>query len=187
MDGGPGAVHGYDGYQNGESITTLGSAAKSDVEEEEIRFPWFYRRYEFAPDLSGAGKWRGSPGVYWEIENKGGEAMMSTGNSLGETTQGAGALGGYPTPFNRCYVTRKRKKIPHRAGRIYPIYSGDILTKISSGGAGVGNPAEREPEKVLEDVIKEFVSVEAARNIYKVVIDADKLAVDYKATQKLRR
>jgi N-methylhydantoinase B len=187
MCGGPGAVYGYDGYQGGEILTTLGSAAKADVEEEEIRFPWFYRRYEFATDLSGAGKWRGSPGVYWEIENKGGEAMMSTGNSLGETTQGAGALGGYPTPFNRCYVTRKRKKIPHRAGRIYPIYSGDILTKISSGGAGVGNPAEREPEKVLEDVIKEFVSVEAARNIYKVVIDADKLAVDYKATQKLRR
>jgi N-methylhydantoinase B len=187
MDGGPGAVYGFDGYQNGESITTLGSAAKSDIEEEEIRFPWFYRRYEFKPDLEGAGKWRGSPGVYWEIQNKGGEAMISMGNSQGETTQGAGAMGGHPTHFNKCYVTRGNEQIPYRAGRIYPLYPEDILTKICSGGAGVGNPSEREPEKVLEDVIKEFVSIESARDIYKVVIDPDKMTIDYVATQELRR
>ncbi|MFC1845989.1 hydantoinase B/oxoprolinase family protein [Chloroflexota bacterium] len=186
MDGGPGAVYGYDGYQNGESVTTLGSAAKSDIEEEEIRFPWFYRRYEFETDMEGAGKWRGSPGVYWEIENKGDEAMISMGNSQGETTQGAGVMGGYPTPFNRCYVTRGNEQIPYRAGRIYPLYPGDILTKICSGGAGVGNPIERDPEKVLEDVIKEFISIESARDVYKVVINPDKMTVDYEATQKLR-
>ena len=186
MDGGPGAVYGYDGYQNGESITTLGSAAKSDVEEEEIRFPWFYRKYEFHPDLCGAGKWRGSPGVYWEVQNEGGEAMISMGNSQGETTQGSGELGGYPTPFNRCYVTRGKEQIPYRAGRIYPLYPKDILTKICSGGAGVGNPIEREPEKVREDVVKEFVSIEQARDVYKVVLDPKTLEIDRKATQALR-
>ena len=187
MCGGPGAVYGYDGYQGGEIITTLGSAAKADVEEEEIRFPWLCRRYEFIPDLCGAGKWRGSPGIYWEIQNEGGEAMMSTGNALGETTQGAGELGGYPTPLNRCYVTRKGEKIPHRVGRIYPIYPNDILTKIVSGGAGVGRPVEREPEKVREDVIKEFVSVKQARDIYKVVIDPVSKEMDEKATRRLRK
>jgi N-methylhydantoinase B len=186
MDGGPGAVYGYDGYQNGESITTLGSAAKSDVEEEEIRFPWFYRRYEFYPDLSGAGKWRGSPGVYWEVQNEGGEAMISMGNSQGETTHGSGEQGGYPTPYNRCYVTRGKEQVPYRAGRIYPVYPKDILTKICSGGAGVGNPIEREPEKVREDVVKEFVSLEQARDIYKVVLDPKTLEIDQKATQALR-
>jgi N-methylhydantoinase B len=186
MCGGPGAVYGYDGYQGGEIITTLGSAAKADVEEEEIRFPWLYRKYEYAPDLCGAGKWRGSPGVYWEIQNEGGEAMMSTGNGLGETTQGAGALGGYPTPFNKCYVTRKGEKIPHHVSRIYPLYPDDILTRISSGGAGVGKPTEREPEKVRQDVIKEFVSPEQARDVYKVVLDPSTFEIDQEATLSLR-
>lgn len=186
MCGGPGAVYGYDGYQGGEIITTLGSAAKADVEEEEIRFPWFYRKYEFAPDLCGAGKWRGSPGIYWEIQNEACEAMISTGNALGETTQGAGALGGYPTPFNRCYVTRKGEKIPYLVSRIYPLYPNDILTRICSGGAGVGNPIEREPEKVRKDVIKEFVSIEQARDVYKVALDPNTFEIDQKATQNLR-
>lgn len=186
MCGGPGAVYGYDGYQGGEIITTLGSAAKADIEEEEIRFPWFYRNYEFAPDLCGAGKWRGSPGVYWEIQNEGVEATMSTGNALGETTQGPGALGGYPTPFNECWITRNGEKIPHKVCRIYPIYPGDILTRLSGGGAGVGDPSERDPEKVREDVVKGFVSIKAAQEIYKVVIDPNNLEIDWGSTRKLR-
>ena len=186
MCGGPGAVYGYDGYQGGEIITTLGSAAKADLEEEEIRFPWLYRRYEYVPDLCGAGRWRGSPGVYWEIENQGGEAMMSTGNALGETTQGAGALGGWPTPFNRCYITRGGERIPHHVSRIYPIYPGDILTRLSSGGAGVGDPAEREPDRVREDVVKELVSLEQAREVYKVALDPSTLEIDREVTRSLR-
>jgi N-methylhydantoinase B len=186
MCGGPGAVYGHDGYQGGEIITTLGSAAKSDVEEEEIRFPWFYRRYEYVPDLAGAGKWRGSPGVHWEIENEGGEAMMSTGNGLGETTQGAGALGGQPTYFNHCHVTRDGEDIPHHVSRIYPLFPQDILVRVSSGGAGVGDPAEREPERVREDAVKEFVSLEQARDLYKVVLDPATLEIDQKATLALR-
>lgn len=186
MCGGPGAVYGYDAYQGGEIITTLGSACKADVEEEEVRFPWLYKRYEYYPDLCGAGKWRGSPGVYWEMENEGEEATITIGNSLGETTQGPGALGGCPTPLNRCHVTRGEEKIPYLVGRIYPLYPNDILTKICGGGAGVGNPIEREPEKVREDVIKEFISIEHARDVYKVVLDPKTFEVDEKATNELR-
>ena len=38
--------------------------------------------------------------------------------------------------------------------------------KLSSGGAGVGDPRERDRGKVLEDVRNEIVSLEAARGIY---------------------
>ena len=66
------------------------------------------------------------------------------------------------------------------------MYPGDILTRLSSGGAGVGNPIEREPEKVREDVIKEFVSIKAARDIYKVAINPKTLEIDREVTQVLR-
>jgi len=45
---------------------------------------------------------------------------------------------------------------------------------------------EREPEKVREDVLKEFVSIEQARDIYKVVLTPDNLEIDYEATKSLR-
>lgn len=186
MCGGAGAVYGYDGYQGGEIITTLGSAAKANVEEEEIKFPWRYRRYEYVPDMSGAGKWRGAPGVHWEIENEGDYATITIGNSLGETTQGPGALGGEPTPFNRCVLSRGEERIPYYCGRIYDIQPKDIITRVSGGGAGVGSPLERDPEMVRTDVINELVTIEGARNTYKVVIDPVTKEIDYEQTKLLR-
>ena len=66
------------------------------------------------------------------------------------------------------------------------VKTGDVLVKHSSGGGGVGNPAERDPELVREDVENEFVSLENAKEIYRVVIEPDTLKVDHQATKALR-
>jgi N-methylhydantoinase B len=58
---------------------------------------------------------------------------------------------------------------------------GDVLVKLSPGGAGVGDPWERPPELVAMDVKNEKVSVEAARLIYGVVVDAASLKLDENA------
>ena len=63
---------------------------------------------------------------------------------------------------------------------------GDILIKHSSGGGGVGNAAERDPEMVRKDVHNGLVSFEAARDIYKVAVDPKTFKVDEAATKKLR-
>jgi N-methylhydantoinase B len=54
------------------------------------------------------------------------------------------------------------------------------------GGAGVGNPLERDIEAVREDVRDGLVSVESARDDYGVVIDPQTLEVDESETNKLR-
>ena len=41
------------------------------------------------------------------------------------------------------------------------------------GGAGLGDPREREPELVRQDVLDELVSVQQAREAYGVAIGAD--------------
>ena len=66
------------------------------------------------------------------------------------------------------------------------IKEGDIIIKQSSGGGGVGDPSERDPEMVLEDVINELVSVEAAREIYKVAIDLENRTILGDETKELR-
>ncbi len=53
-----------------------------------------------------------------------------------------------------------------------PIARGDLLTIITGGGGGYGDPFERDPERVRQDVLEGLVSPEAARDLYGVVFDA---------------
>ena len=87
-DGSGGAVTGYDGYQAVSTLTALGAAHRDNVEEMEVRVPWRALRWEFVPDFSGAGKWRGGPGLHWEAFNEGSDGQMATGSSDGDVVQG---------------------------------------------------------------------------------------------------
>jgi len=62
--------------------------------------------------------------------------------------QGPGQHGGEPTPLNKVYVIQEGKKTQIKDPRL-PIQfkHGDHFIIMSGGGAGVGNPSERDPEK----------------------------------------
>ena len=64
---------------------------------------------------------------------------------------------------------------------------GDILRIETVGGGGCGHPFDREPERVLRDVLGGFVSAESARKDYGVVLSADGERVDEAATETVRR
>jgi N-methylhydantoinase B len=185
-DGGAGGVYGHDGYQGTISLTTLGSVNRGNVEELENRFPWRCITYEFAEDTSGAGRWPGGSGIHWEWLNEGSDAGMATGSGEGETTFGPGAQGGESTPPQQAWIRDGEELIPVRSHRMYQIRSGQILYKVSGGGAGVGDPKEREPEKVQRDVRDGFTSLARAREVYGVVLDPATLAIDHEATRRLR-
>jgi len=79
-------------------------------------------------------------------------------------------------------VGDKAGYIEHAAGEHYEYHYG--------GGGGWGDPLRRSPERVLEDVLDEYVSVEGARRDYGVVLTGSlehlTLAVDHAATARLR-
>jgi N-methylhydantoinase B len=62
------------------------------------------------------------------------------------------------------------------------------MVSFTAGGAGYGDPLERPPELVREDVLDRKVSEEAARNEYGVVLFPSKedIFVDMNATEELR-
>jgi N-methylhydantoinase B len=182
-DGGAGAVAGYDGYVG---AVVMGAVQRGNVEEEEVRFPWRMVVYEIAPDLEGAGRWRGAPGTIWESLNEGGDVGMATGSSDGDLTQGPGALGGEPTPLSKTYVRHAGELKLARSHRMHRVLTGDSVLKLSGGGAGVGQPEERDPEKVREDVSNGLISLERAHTVYKVAFDSDTLAIDQAQTKMLR-
>ena len=63
---------------------------------------------------------------------------------------------------------------------------GDLLFGFSGGGPGYGDPLDRDPELVIEDLKKSVISDWTARQIYKVAYDPERRKVDATKTQQLR-
>jgi N-methylhydantoinase B len=64
--------------------------------------------------------------------------------------------------------------------------AGSTVWMHGPSGGGWGDPLAREPERVREDVLEGFVSLDAARDDYGVVLDPGTLLVDGAATEALR-
>ena len=71
-----------------------------------------------------------------------------------------------------------------------PLPDGAITAYQYGGGGGFGDPFLRNPAAVLEDVLDEYVSIQAARDRYGVVLtgslDAWNVCIDEAATAALR-
>lgn len=71
--------------------------------------------------------------------------------------------------------------------QIHPVMADQsIIVGLSTGGTGYGDPLDRLPSSVARDVVKQLVSVEVARDVYGVVVDADTGRLDEDATASLR-
>jgi N-methylhydantoinase B len=93
-----------------------------------------------------------------------------------------GLSGGKPGARAQFLVNGK----PGNSYGLTQLKPGDVVTIDAAGGGGHGNPAEREVERVLSDVMESYVTVEQARKAYSVVIDPMTLKVDEEETRKLR-
>jgi hypothetical protein len=70
---------------------------------------------------------------------------------------------------------------------VQPFLQGETFYVPVGGGAGYGDPLERDPEAVLKD-LREGIGTEwSARNIYRVAYDAESLRLDREGTEALRQ
>ena len=104
-----------------------------------------------------------------------------------------GLHGGNDALANRFSVVRENGSIEKLStgktiGHVTLNVGDGFLVEVGGGG-GFWNPLERDPERVLADVCSGYVSVEAARRDYGVVIfhSGRKFELDVKATRELRR
>ncbi len=63
--------------------------------------------------------------------------------------------------------------------------AGSSVVVETAGGGGWGNPLDRDPASVRSDVLDEFITVDAARDDYGVILKTDK-TIDEAATASLR-
>jgi N-methylhydantoinase B len=52
------------------------------------------------------------------------------------------------------------------------LHPGEVFSLDTPGGGGLGNPLERDPQRVLNDVRNGYVTPDKAREAYRVVIDS---------------
>jgi len=185
--GGQGAMHNQDGMDAVQCHMT--NTRNAPVEVIESVYPLRIRSYGLVPDSDGPGCFRGGLGMRREIE------VLSERTTLTVSTdrsrlQPWGAFGGASGGNSSCLVESdghieklEYSKMTRKVNR------GDVVTIITPGAGGWGDPFTREPQRVLRDVVEGFISSERAAECYGVVIR--KVAsrgyeVDTPATGRLR-
>lgn len=154
----------------------------------EIRFPVLVEKHVLnIQGGAGHGRHRGGFGVVQEYRLLADEAAFTTAiNRTRVPPWGVG--GGQNGTTNIMIIIREGKEIL-RTGKImnFKLKKGDIVSIRSGGGAGWGDPLERDPHLVSSDVRNGFITVNEALDIYKVVLDAHTAEVDQSATDELRK
>ncbi len=188
--GGWGALYDRDG-QNASFCINDGDTHNTPVEAGEGRAPIFVAYRKLRQDSGGPGKFRGGLGVSQEVR------LLSPGSVLSAMERSLcapwGLHGGKDALANRFSVVRKDgsvQKLPtgKTVGHVM-LEAGDGFLVEVGGGGGFWNPFERDPQQVLADVQSGYVSLEAARRDYGVVINQEgrRFELDVKATNKLRQ
>jgi len=187
MDITEGAYGGRLGSDGMDAVDTLYANTRNNpIEDIEAHYPLRVVRYELCTDRSGAGRWRGGLGSIREVEFLSRAHMSLEGD--GNRHAPWGAFGGYPgTPGDVVYVTRDGTEVglPSKLQSRWA-EEGDRIRTVSPCGGGYGDPLERDPQKVLDDVLDEFITLESARATYGVAIDPRTKQVDHQATAALR-
>ncbi len=163
-----------------------GDVRNGSIEGIELKCPVLVESRERRRDSGGAGLNRGGLGIDLKVRNfvEGRwNLQQPRRNKCPPWGLWGGKIGG-----TAAYLLKQKGDADYRmvdASR-YPVPADSVVTVRTGGGGGWGNPIERDPERVRQDVIEEFVSREAARDQYGVVL-SDKGAVDEAATRALRQ
>ena len=157
-----------------------GNCRNTPVEIFETLFPFRVLSYGLNRDSGGAGRRRGGLGTRRDLLVTGGEvtvSMMMDHVKTGALGLFGGASGGLGGVWVRRAAERELLTFPQAFGVVSPskfadvaVREGDRIRIDSAGGAGYGDPAERDAELVLADVRAGFVSAEAAAREYGVAI-----------------
>ncbi|MBW2056150.1 MAG: hydantoinase B/oxoprolinase family protein [Deltaproteobacteria bacterium] len=185
-----GATEGFDGLPHMFAPCIMGNMGYEFIETFELAVPNIVWEISAARDSGGPGKWRGGVSVGQRIQPVNHEMLLIYA-ATGYTNRPFGLYGGLAGSSDDHWIvdhhTGKRLRHLSSAGNA-TVGPDEEWVAVTSGGGGYGDPAERDPEAVRADVRDGFVSLEAARDIYKVVINTEPelFEVDYAATEKLR-
>lgn len=151
--------------------------SNAPAEMIEREFPVAIEEFSYVPNTGGAGKYRSGLAVVRSYRLLADEAETQVRSDRQEVMAYGvqGGKVGTPSELHLYHPNGEHLRLPGRAA--FTMHKGDILKSITAAGGGWGNPSERDPEQVLEDVINEKFTIDYARKEYGVVIDEETMSL----------
>lgn len=184
---------GYGGNRENDGASCMATSYESNVrftpiEIIETEYPMRFRAFEPRPDSAGPGRQRGGVGFRREYEALAASDVTYSGSN--HDTNAKGVAGGHDAATGDCRRLGSDGQLREKLETIQrlTLKNGERLQINRPGGAGYGDPTNRDPDAVLEDVKKGFVTPRAARTQYAVAVTEtpDGYEIDSKTTQQLR-
>ncbi|ADU51655.1 5-oxoprolinase (ATP-hydrolyzing) [Thermaerobacter marianensis DSM 12885] len=186
-------VGGWGAFEGGDGQDALINSVNGDfrnlpVEVLETKYPILVRRYSLRPDSGGPGRFRGGTGAVREYELQADGALYLWWER--SRCPAWGLMGGGDGSPPQVIVWNPRADGSWEEVRVLkanglPLRRGAVVTCMTGGGGGYGDPFQREPARVREDVLDGYVSREAAARQYGVAIRPDG-QIDEAETARLR-
>lgn len=153
------------------------------VEETELNYPVRIDGLALVEDSEGPGRYRGGLGLRKDYRFD----LHTTFTILADRDRFGpwGAFGGHDGRIAEYVLIRAGGETRLGSKTTLELVPGDVISIRTCGGGGYGPPEERETERVLRDVMEGKVSVERAREIYRVAVRDRQL--DEAVTAELRR
>jgi N-methylhydantoinase B len=161
------------------------NANNDSVEVTEASFPLRFERFRLVPNSEGAGRYRGGLATerLYEVVSPWSDL---TYRSDRHTSRPWGLAGGHPGQNSEVFIRRDGQRLDTEPKFTRRLQNGDVLHSLMQSGGGWGDPLDRDPLAVLEDVLDEKVGLDRARSIYGVVLTDDGTGVDEQATDRVR-
>ena len=189
LSGGPG-TYGHDGWLTYEAPDGGGVLVIDSIEIDEAQYPILMEERRIAPDTMGAGRWNGAPATQGAYRSLAGPVSVFY-CSDGDLNPAQGVLGGAAGAPS---LNRKRER--DGTFRTLPSFHEERLSPNEAihyrtvAGGGYGDPAERDPAAVAEDVARGWLSIERALGVYRVALvraeNGIDIVVDEERTRLLR-
>jgi N-methylhydantoinase B len=172
-----------------EAVPHMGAnQANVPVEFIEMDNPIRVEQYGLLPDTGGPGRFRGGLAIIREYRALANDIQLTIRSDKRDHPPHGlfGGKSGSPS-WNILNPESEHRVLPVLLTSPEILKEQDVYRHVMAGGGGYGSPLERDPERVLEDVLEEKVSVERARADYGVVICEATMEVDLAETQMLRK
>ena len=167
--GGWGASRGRDG--NSAIFSAVhGETYNCPAEISEARNGLFVDRMELNTEPGGEGEWTGGRGIRMDYRIRRDNSFLTLGYTRSRILPWA-LDGGNEGSSNHALVMRTDGTTERYAfGSGIRVDTDDVIRIMTGAGGGLGNPRNRDPAKVREDVRNGYLSAERAQEVYGVKV-----------------
>jgi len=186
--GGPGSPN-ADGWVTYGLPVAAGLMYRDSVEIDELKHPIAIRFLRLMPGTGGAGKFRGAPAmeVAYGPKERPMEVIWPCDGTVYPPKGVRGGHDGLRCRHWKVGANGQEEELPNIA--VLTIRKDEYVKGNQAGGGGYGDPLERDPRRVLNDVLERYETPDRAHDIYGVVFSVsglDGLEVDEMATARRR-